>query len=361
MSDSPENIKPSRKELKRGRQETRRQAEQYAITRRELLRNFIITGISLSTLGVAGVAWHLGSKLLESSPKSNSQQPEKVKGLVWYREQHQKDEASLAKAINETDQAMELLEKQMTQKITGLPTAFQNALKAPLDSYNINRGNPYRNSYTFLLQDLEKRGEAALLNPAAVRLENLNYFFMRLLEGRTNVAGSFSPSARTLHLGDNVSSSNLFDALVIFHEAEHARQDFELRRFLTNPGLKTKYDAFYSGAPSVRPRILISCEYQAYAKEIEALNILTDGALKNESRTEIPNVENYRRRLNARPDQKEPIEAILQLAPVYYSSGSTIDGYRLAYTQTLNQLYIRQGYSLYTLTDPVTLDIKPLS
>lgn len=352
MSDSPENVKPSRKELKRKRREAREQAEQNAITRREFLRKSVIAVGSLIGLGIAGAVWQIGSRLLESP---------KAKGLEGYREQHKKDETLLAKAIKEIDQAMDLLEKQMALKITGSPTALQDALKTPFNGYNHNRENLNRNTYTFLLKDLETRGEPALLNPAVFRLEDTNYFFMRLLEGRVNVAGSFSPSARTLHLGDNVSSQNLFDALVIFHEVEHARQDFELRRSLTNPGLKNRYDSFYSGSPGDKPRIIISYEYQAYAKEIEALNLLTDGALKNNSQTGISNVEDYRRKLNARPDQKEPINAILQLASIYYSSGSTIDRYTPTYTQALNKLYIMQGYSLYTLTDPATLDIKPLN
>lgn len=343
MSDSPENVRLSRKELKRQRQAARKQAEQNAITRREFLRKSVFAVGSLIGLGIAGAAWQIGSRLLES--------PEKAKGLEGYQEQHKKDETSLAKAIKEIDQAMELLEKQ---------TALQGALKTPFDSYNNNRRNPHRNIYTFLLKDLETRGESALVNPAVFRLEDPNYFFMRLLEGRVNVAGSFSPSARTMHLGDNVSSQNLFDGLVIYHEVEHARQDFELRRFLTNPGLKNRYDSFYSGSPGDKPRIIVSYEYQAYAKEIEVLNLLTDGALKNDSLAGMPSVENYRRKLNARPDQKEPIDAILQLAPIYYSSGSNIDRYTPEYTQALNKLYIMQGYSLYTLTDPTTLDIKPL-
>lgn len=359
MSESPEGIKSSRKELKRQRQEARKQAEQQTITRREFLRKLLIGGGSLLALGVAGAAWQIGSKLLEA-PSKPTPQPEKAKTLEEYKEQHKKDETALAKTIKETDQAMDLLEKQMTSRITGSPTVLQDALRTPLNIYDNNTRNPNRNSYTFLLKDLETRGQSALTNPAVFRLEDPTYFFMRLLEGRTNVAGSFSPTARTLHLSENISSQNLFDALVIFHESEHARQDFEIRRFLTSPELKNRYDSFYTGSPSDKPRILISYEYQAYAKEIEMLNLLTDGKLKNDSQTGTLNVEDYRRRLNARPDQKEPIDAILQLAPVYYSSGSSVDKYSPSYTQTLNQLYIKQGYSLYTLTNPATLDIKPL-
>lgn len=339
--------KPTKKELHLQRKK--------AFTRREFVKKLAIGGSAIAGLGIVGAVWQLGSRL--TSPQETPvEKPETLDGV---REQHKKDEAALARSIQAADQAMATLDKLSTPQLAKLPSNQINALRSPIDIYRNNIRNPNRNSYTFLLDDLDKRGENALKSPAALMLEDRSFFFMRLLEGRVNVAGTFSPTARTLHLSEDISSVNLFDAMMIYHECEHARQDSIVRGFLTSAQLKQKYDSFYTAnGPSDKPRVLVLFEYQAYAKEIEFLNLLTDGKLKQDSQTGVFNIEEYRKRLNALPNQTGAIDMILRLGQVYYSTGSSLDSYSKAFSQKLNQNHSEQGYNLYTLTNMSLFEVQ---
>lgn len=341
--------KPTKKEL--------HQSKKKAFTKRQFINKLAIGGGAIAGLGIVGAVWQLGSRL--TPPQETP--VEKPETLDEVREQHKKDEAVLARSIQAVDQIMTTLDQLSTPRLASLPSNQMNALRSPIDIYRNNIRNPNRNSYTFLLADLDKRGEDALKTPATLMLADRSFFFMRLLEGRVNMAETFSPTERTLHLSENVSSVNLFDALVIYHECEHARQDSVVRGFLTSTQLKQKYDSFYTAnGPSDRPRILVLFEYQAYAKEIELLNVLTDGKLKQDSQTGVFNIEEYRKGLNALPNQTEAIDVTLRLGQIYYSTGSSLDSYSEAFNQKLNQIYSEQGYNLYTLTDVSRFEVKPI-
>lgn len=347
--------RPSRKEDLKQRRDLNRQQEAAAISRRTLVKKLFIAGGSLAAIGVTGAAWHVGSRLLDQSPK----RPANLT-FEQTREQHLRDESILNQSITGADDTMSRLEQLIRSKASAFTEAQTSPILQVFDLYRLNKQNPNRNSYTFLLEDLAQRGPDALKSPRAFFQTDPRYFFMRLLEGRVNVAGTFNPSARTLHLSEKVQGDNLFDGLVIEHETEHALQDAFIRQFLKGPELKSKYDAFYSGGPGTKPRIMIEFEYQAYAKEIESLNILSDNRLKTRSISGIYEPDHYLEMLNARRDQFSAVEALVLIGASYYQSNSRIDTYTTGFQQSINNVYRDNGYTLYRLTSPETFEVRPI-
>lgn len=350
----------TKEEQRRQRQNRRKEEQEKVLSRRKFIQRggFVLGSILLA--GTGGLMWQIGARLLQPPHETGSRPQDRPRTPEEFKKQHQEDASSLAQLIAEADRGIETLQGLIADKLVNLPPEQQQEIRSPIEFYRNNQRNPIRNSYTFLLDDLEKRGEAALRSPAYLQKEDPRFFFMRLLKERVNLAGTFNPVARTFYLDKSVSSQNLFDALVIYHEAEHARQDYEVRSHLGIPELKQHYDSFYSVRPTEQPRIIIPFEYQAYTKELEVINLLTDGKLKQDSMGGNFSVDEYAKSLNARADQKGAIDWLLKLAQVYYSTDSRVNYYSIPFQQTINQTYEDQGISLYRLADPSTFDVRPV-
>lgn len=350
----------TKKEQRWQRQERRKEERKKVLTRRRFIQRLAFTLGGITLAGATGLIWQAGARLLQPPPETGSRPQDRSRNLEEFKRQHQEDESSLAQLIAEADSGIEILHGLIEDKLVNLHSEQQHEIKSPIDFYRNNQRNPIRNSYTFLLDDLEKRGEAALRSPAYLQKEDPRFFFMRLLKERVNLAGTFNPVARTFYLDKSVSSQNLFDALVIYHETEHARQDYEVRSHLRTPELKQHYDSFYGVKPPEQPRIIVPFEYQAYAKEIEVINLLTDGKLKQDSMGGNFSIDEYAKSLNARTDQKGAVDWLLKLAQIYYSTNSQVNRYSPSFQQAINQSYVNERINLYRLADPSTFDVRPV-
>lgn len=345
--------KPS-KGIKRHERQLRHQQEAAEISRRGFVKQLSVAGGYIVGLGIAGAAWYIGSK-------TPDQEPQKVEDLSFEqtKEQLQKDEKTLQQTIEQADRAMSNLEGLINLKAQTLSESHKQQLLEPFELYNVNKQNPHRNVYTFLLESLNQRGADALNSPIDSSIADRRFFFMRLLDARaTAVAiGVFKPLERTLFLVANIQGTNLFDGLVIYHETEHARQDSFIRQFLDNPEIRGKYNAFGFGG-GTKPRIIIDQEYQAWAKQIEVLDSLSEGRLKTNPLRGLVETDYYMGMLGARPAQRNAVGLLISTAAVYYQSGSSIDAYIGNYPQFLNRVVYKE-YDLYRLINPETFDVKP--
>ena len=354
--------RPSRvtkRELREIRHKIRLQNE-LAIGRRRLFKTVaLLTGSAIGTAVFGAGVWHIITRPSpDPRPSPKNKIPENPPTAAEVAEQHRDKEGILARVIFEADSGIDLLERQLTSRLATTDPLLRTALAEPLEVYRINKSNPDRNVYTLLLADLAERGEAAIRSPKAFAIPDLNFFYMGLLSGNVEVIGSFSPPSRTLLLRENLNGQNLYGALTVYHESDHARQDAVIRSKLTTPEISQRYNDFFNRNTGVS-NILIELEYQSYARHIEALNLLSDQRLKTDVLgAKQVDVEWYRQRLNARLDQLAAIDDFIQVSRVYYISGSSVNAYAVGF-----QRYIDRAYSekrLYRLTDIDTFQVRPL-
>lgn len=343
MERRPAKKQPSREELKRQRRLEQKQLafrQQTLQRRRDMLLKVTVGAIATAT--GAGVFWQIRSR----NPDSQLQtQP--VSELERKRKEYVDDEQTMEVVLGRADQIMSDLGRLIVEKGQTQQAEDFGQLLTPIKIWDVNKENPKRNKYTILRQDLDQRGDVALREGTQLVLKDIRHFHTDLLKDEGPFASTFSPVSRTMSLSEQLSSSNLLDGLITYHELEHARQDSVIRANLTTLLAKQQYDQFYTSQPGQRRRTIITFEHEAYLKELMAMNLLTDGQLKEDGLSGRINIDEYQTRLGARVQQRPILEFLGGLATAAFKSGTTLREYSPIFTQQINQFYFNQGYDLY--------------
>ncbi len=217
-------------------------------------------------------------------------------------------------------------------------------LEGPFDIIKMNVENPNINAPKFKKESL-RRGESGY------HTQNLYYFGYAEAE-LDDYAAAFSPSEKIMMLSSKLDPNNLLDMLVVYHELSHAVQDGNTRQKIRSREDMGKYIAFFKMDPGGKGRIVIIDEGSAYAREIEMLNILLKGTLK-ESITAGKGVDisSVQKALNSRPEQNGTIQMLIAMANTYYPEGLTDGNLPKKFLDHIAKLYRSRGYEVYI---PVT-------
>jgi len=328
-------------ELQRRQQENRER--QKLISRREFLKKLFVAGGVL--LG-GGIVWQIGSRR-EEQPRPATP-PLSLDSL---KRDYQDKELRLNSVLERVDQAFVSLEETLHGKLQSISEEDRAALMAPIETYKVNKKNIQRNKYSILISDLEARGEGSLRSPTELHITDLNYFFIQLIEDKTNVAAAFAPISRTVHLNGRFDPNNLLDALVVYHEIEHARQDAQVRMGLDTPQRKLEYNSFYTTGPGQRGRIIGAFEQEAYLKEVMVLDLLTDGRLREDAYKGKLDIDFYQQRLNVQQDQREILRFVLDGARIVYTSDTSLKSYAPSFVNFMNQQYKNRDFEIYAVNN----------
>lgn len=297
-------------------------------------RRFIVGG--LAGAAVLGAAWKFSwLELISDSISGNSE----------LRQRERKYE----REIEETDAVLQGLDPaidKLGEVISTQDNFSSGRLLEPVSIYQQNKRNPQRNKPRLLLEDLKKRGAIALKSPNFEIIEDINYFFIQATDDPRNLAASYSPTGKTIELNTKLTNPNLLDLLITYHELVHVVQDTNVRRTFTTSDQLEKYFAFFEN----KVRIIGSFEHEAYLNEIQVLNFLTNGQLREDALSGNLDVYKYSVFMRAREEQKDTVSLILDMTKLSFVPESPYAQSTDAFVAFINDQYSVRGAEIYDIT-----------
>jgi hypothetical protein len=256
-------------------------------------------------------------------------------------------EARIQNVIERVERGFARFETVLRPRIQRVPEAWlRTQMELPFRYIAGNRTNALRN--------LETRRR---LNPTFQDLQTLpdeTHFFYRLQPSDAALVASFAPAGRFLSLGEDIDPDNDLDMLIVFHEACHIVQDsIERSRLRTDADWRRYFQFNRKLTTESRPPYLdLLDEATAHALEVEALNLLLDGALESAIRDQRTlNGDAVLHRLHARPDQREKLNVTDVFAQRFYPQRWTADHLPAQSLQDdVANEYAALGYEVYLPT-----------
>lgn len=213
------------------------------------------------------------------------------------------------------------------------------ALANPFHIINANRANPLKN-----FEKAKKEAQASGLPVEALMLllPNPRHFAYsiepQLLAEHGAMVGC-APIQRMLGISPAWDPENALDRFGIYHETVHImHQAMQRMRNMES------FIAFYAGQ---NRRVIIDEEYDAYALELEALNVQLGETL----RRTIAAGQGFKsniimQSLQLQENQCLPATHLAWLAAAYFPHG-TIRRYPEAFRERVDQTYLHDGYNLF--------------
>jgi hypothetical protein len=233
----------------------------------------------------------------------------------------------------------------LIQQQTHLSELQRAELSAPFEAMRINFTNAERNADRF---HSVRQGEGI------ARLANPYHFTIDVMD-EEGILASFAPTTRVMSLSSDFDPSSILDNLVLYHELRHSTEDANLKQSFRTQEQYNSYLAFNTrNSQTDRPRMMIASEGQAYAYEIEILNLLLDGQLKRdiEAGNNVTN-DQYVNQISSSigvndVQGRRVIQMLLTFADKFYPEGfSERGGMPREYIDLLADQYRAQGYDLY--------------
>lgn len=225
------------------------------------------------------------------------------------------------KVLPAVDQSVELLLENLEQKLGEQPQIDEvkkQELLSPLQAYLLNKSqNSQRIFAKIALNDLVDRGEEALSTPGGFGLPSPNHFYMDCVENPaagSGYAAGYEPLARTLGVACEYDVMSKYDAVVLFHEMVHVEQDTKVR---SQENYSVYEDLSQQGI------VIINSEIEAYAREIELMDVLAGGSISQAikagiSETEVTNT--IIKGLGAPETDRVRLSSLARIANAFYKN-----------------------------------------
>lgn len=193
---------------------------------------------------------------------------------------------------------------------------FNTAVQNPFHIVNANKKNSYTNA-AIARKDAGRRG-IHLLYVANGKLRDPRHFLYDIEQGEAAAMqgfAGFAPVERRMVLPPNFDPNNPLHFLVTYHETVHV---MHAAHWLMSGG-----QGFVDFYTRERPSVILNEEFDAYALEVEALNLLLNDELRTMiSSGRTPDVDTIADRLGIPQEERQPLGLILNLAEKYYPEGS---------------------------------------
>lgn len=329
------------------RKEQNRFDEAFKIVRAKVLR--VAATLMVTTFG--GTAVYLASDDGKPVPEHASATSGNASGFSSHSAPVASETTSTSALSSEeqiilVDQLMQKVEKGMVnldnatrEERKKLDPHQQEEIKSPFEVMKMNTENPNRNAPRM-------RKEKMAAGQKGFTMGN-TYFLGYDVAKTDGYAAAFSPMERTMHLGENIDPNNLLDMLVVYHELRHSVQDANVRKEIKSQSELDQYTKFHTDHTASMGNLVLNDEASAYAYEIEMLNMLLKGALKeNISSGKGMNIETIRKTLNSRPDQDAMIDMMIQLAGTYYPEGLSSGNLPRKFMNIIAKSYAARGFQV---------------
>lgn len=248
----------------------------------------------------------------------------------------------IADAIEKIEVGMSNLERLTAEGRQQLGDFAVQQLNSPFEVVKMNAQNRFKNDAEFL-EAMEKQG-----NRNMYRVENPYHFRYHVDKKMQGMSAGFLPLHRVMSVSDDIDPNNLLDMLVVYHELSHALSDANTRQQLRSKEEFDAYMSFYTSGPNQQKRMILNEEATAYAREIEMLNILLKGKLKESVTTgKALSIDDIQKVLNCKSMQHGTIEMLITLANAYYPEGMSTGNFTKKFMDMIAAMYRSQGYEVY--------------
>jgi hypothetical protein len=230
-------------------------------------------------------------------------------------------EVRTEKKIVELEGAMTGFETQLLPLIAKVQNPqLQTTLRNPFHVFRANKSNPLRN-----FEKAKIEGNKNGIPPEAVMLSlpDQRHFGHILndksLEKMHAIAG-FAPMQRSLVISENFDLTNTLNRLTMYHEMIHV-----MHQAVQRTRNMRAFIAFNAAPP--HPKVIINEEFDAYGLELEIMDLLLNGQMRNEAQKgQKLDPEKILESLELRPDQIIPATFLSTLAALYFRGGDASKG-----------------------------------
>ena len=228
--------------------------------------------------------------------------------------------------------------KQLGLKRPGLPLAIQN----PFTFIRENSRNPIK-YYGDAAQAADEHGIPAAA--ALFAMPEPFYFSYAFKEDidRNDGVMAYAPLLRSVIMNAYRSPELILDNCIFMHEMVHCMHAAHQRK----RDMEKHFSFQLSRSGDTDKKVVIQEEYDAYAVELEALNIALDNALLSKVESGGANPEEIAERLRVTEQQKITVQMLCMLANVYFKD-SSIGKYSPEYTDLVNKIVMFDGMDLYS-------------
>ncbi len=201
-------------------------------------------------------------------------------------------------------------------------------LLRPFDTWNYNqKNNPDTNGV---------RIQRVLVNGGKMNVHSHGEFYYMAGQDKKvpNHSAAYSPAGKLIMIPAGTRFKSDIAKLVVFHELQHATFDIVQRKSFRTQADLDQYNDFNKN------KIDLADEAMAFALEIELLNILLEGKLRESVMNKSPlNLAEIRTRLNATQTDYQDFLTLWRLSQSYYPQGFSSVGPAGNFIQELALLY----------------------
>lgn len=193
---------------------------------------------------------------------------------------------------------------------------FWTCMENPSHIISVNRTNPLRNAEV-ARRKAKKEGMyfPTFIHSKLLDARHFTYDIERGEAARMKGYAGFSPKERRIVLQETYDPKNAVDFLVAFHETVHV---MHTAHWLMQGG--KGFIEFYERS---HPAVILNEEFDAYALEIEAMNLLLNDALRRSILSgKSPDVTEVAQQLQMVSYEGTPLPMLLNLSKLYFPSGT---------------------------------------
>jgi hypothetical protein len=215
------------------------------------------------------------------------------------------------------------------------------ALQNPFTFVEKNKDNPFKH-YRDALNAAGGQFENVPL--ILLKMKEPFYFSYAFKEDLTSDSSvmSYAPLFRTIVMNAYKSPDNSFDNIVFMHEMVHCMHGANQRR----RNMK-EYVEFYTYRGEGK-KVPILEEIEAYAVELEGMNIVLDNAMFTAAQHDRElGIDEIAGKMNARQEQIMPLTMLSKLGKIYFKD-SHIGNYAPEYMDFICKMTAFDGYDLYS-------------
>ncbi|MDA1292911.1 MAG: hypothetical protein O3A81_03985 [bacterium] len=254
-----------------------------------------------------------------------------------------RNEIELASQIESIQADFYTFEAKMLSRLSSNDERY-NSLKEPFDIMRNNENNPLKNSA--VVERLAAQKNISVPEMALGSLKDPRHFSYgpmpeNAAQGHMLYAG-FAPTHQMIAFRSD-AQFNDFDNLILHHELRHVGHYGNRRKEM---GDAQYFQLIF--AQHQKPYSFLEDELDAYGGELDALDLLLDGKLKERGSNGMDEITST---LQLRKDQQLTAFFLAKMSEAYYEPKAEGEQYSKAFTNFIIQTQLHDGYKIYSMRE----------
>ncbi len=235
-------------------------------------------------------------------------------------QQRKRDEFLLNQLIGVIEKKSSALRMRLREDKLHFTDELRKTLDGPFEIIDRNKGNQYKNK----LIGVREMRAAGLKEYMSSDIYHFSYQWNGYgkYEGvllMKDITAGFMPISRTVYFGEESNFSNDLDMLVMYHEIWHSIQDAAIRKGISSREELVMYQTSLECVTGMKPNARLMWEVEAFAFELEMLNLVLDGQLATAVKAQKLTFAFLAQALKIRKEQENFALMLEDLAKVYFT------------------------------------------